>query len=193
MSTEGVMNIQYVYTVWQALNRQEPTVTNIVFDGRTAVVHLTQNLSPTIFPAFVKLQVPSITTLHFRETEQDSGLLKIYRQEDSWTLEGILQSVPLISFWYNHVLRVVMGKLVTTTGDLLDAALQHAHKMSMRGREIQRMGRDLAMENMEKLDEYRANLHDNYLEGVRGWRESYVDELDLVKESHWLENAPATE
>lgn len=55
---------------------------------RTAVVHLTQNLSPSIFPAFVHLQVPSITTLHFRETEQDSGLLKIYRQEDSWTLEG---------------------------------------------------------------------------------------------------------
>ena len=41
-----------------------------------------------MFPAFVKLQVPAITTLHFRETEQDSGLLKIYRQEDSWTLEG---------------------------------------------------------------------------------------------------------
>ncbi|KAG0176902.1 hypothetical protein DFQ28_003388 [Apophysomyces sp. BC1034] len=160
---------------------------------RTAVVHLIQNLSPTIFPAFVKLQVPSITTLHFRETEQDSGLLKIYRQEDSWTLEGILQSVPLISFWYNHVLRVVMGKLVTTTGDLLDAALQHAQKMSMRGREIQRMGRDLATANMEKLDEYRANLHENYLEGVRGWRETYVDELDLVKESHWLEGVPAPE
>ncbi|KAI8099775.1 uncharacterized protein BX664DRAFT_254028 [Halteromyces radiatus] len=176
MSTEGVMNIQYVYTVWQALNRQEPIITNIVFDGNTAVIHLIQNISPRIFPSFIKLQVPSLTTLHFRETEQDSGLLKIYKQEDSWTLEGLIQSVPLISFWYNHVLRVVMGKLVTATGDLLDAALQHAQKMSMRGREIQRLGRDLAIENMEKLDEYRANLHENYLEGVRGWRETYIDD-----------------
>lgn len=69
-----------------------------------------------------------------------------------------------------------MGKLVTATGDLLDAAFQHAQKMSMRGREIQRLGRDLAIENMEKLDEYRANLHENYLEGVRGWRETYIDD-----------------
>ncbi|KAI7866780.1 hypothetical protein BDF14DRAFT_1809947 [Spinellus fusiger] len=190
MSTQGVLNIQYVYTVWQALNRQEPTITNIVFDGQTAVIYLIQNLSPTLFPSFIRLQVPAITTLHFRETEQDSGLLKIYKQEDSWTLEGIIQSVPLISFWYNHVLRVIMGKIVTATGDLLDAALQHAQKMSMRGREIQRLGRDLALENMEKLDEYRANLHDNYIEGVREWRESYMDTTDdtedhcrLVKES----------
>ncbi|ORX50121.1 hypothetical protein DM01DRAFT_1308387 [Hesseltinella vesiculosa] len=180
MSTEGVLNIQYVYTVWQALNREEPKITNIVFDGNTAVVHMIQTLSPRIFPSFVRLHVPSITTLHFRETEQDSGLLKIYRQEDSWTLEGLIQSVPLISFWYNHVLRVMMGKLVTTTGDLLDAAIQHAHKMSLRGREIQRLGRDLAIENMEKLEEYRSNLHENYLEGIRGWRENYIedDELD---------------
>ncbi|KAI8143043.1 hypothetical protein BJV82DRAFT_613263 [Fennellomyces sp. T-0311] len=176
MSTEGINNIQYVYTVWQALNRQAPTIDNIVFDGRTAVIHLTQNFSPSMFPSFVRLQVPAITTLHFRETEQDSGLLKIYRQEDSWTLEGLIQSVPLISFWYNHILRVIMGKLVTATGDLLDAALRHAHKMSMRGREIQRRSRDLAIENMEKLDEYRANLHENYLEGIRGWRENYIEE-----------------
>ncbi|KAI9254463.1 hypothetical protein BDA99DRAFT_518475 [Phascolomyces articulosus] len=179
MSTEGISNIQYVYTVWQALNRTAPTINNIVFDGRTAVIHLTQNLSPSMFPSFVKLQVPAITTLHFRETERDSGLLKIYRQEDSWTLEGLIQSVPLISFWYNHVLRVIMGKLVTATGDLLDAALRHAHKMSMRGREIQRRSRDLAIENMEKLDEYRANLHENYLEGIRGWRENYLIEEDV--------------
>lgn len=84
---------------------------------------------------------------------------------------GLIQSVPLISFWYNHILRVIMGKLVTATGDLLDAALRHAHEMSMRGREIQRRSRDLAIENMEKLEEYRASLQENYLEGIRGWQE----------------------
>ncbi|KAI9310982.1 hypothetical protein BX666DRAFT_2002290 [Dichotomocladium elegans] len=173
MTTEGIDNIQYVYTVWQALNRRPPTVNNIVFDGRTAVVHITQNLSPAMFPSFIQLQVPAIVTLHFRETEIDSGLLKIYRQEDSWTLDGLLQSMPLISFWYNEILRTVMGKLVTATGDLLDAALRHANKISNRGREIQSRSRDLAIENMEKLDEYRANLHENYLEGIRGWRDRY--------------------
>ncbi|KAI8053163.1 uncharacterized protein B0P05DRAFT_561838 [Gilbertella persicaria] len=88
MSTEGVNNIQYVCTIWQTLNRKEPTITNIVFDGKTAVVHLIHNLSPTILPSFVQLQIPAITTLSFRETECDSGLLKIYKQQDSWTLEG---------------------------------------------------------------------------------------------------------
>ncbi|KAI9315518.1 hypothetical protein BX666DRAFT_1860715 [Dichotomocladium elegans] len=174
----GDDKISSVYTVWQALNRQAPIINNIVFDGRTAVIHLTQNFSPCLFPAIVKLQVPAITTLYFRETERDSGLLKIYRQEDSWTLEGLIQSVPLVSFWYNHILRVIMGKIVTATGDLLDAALRHAHRMTMRGREIQLRSRDLAIENMEKLDEYRASLHENYLEGIRDWRETYIDEED---------------
>ncbi|KAI7892420.1 uncharacterized protein EV154DRAFT_505085 [Mucor mucedo] len=172
MSTDGVLNIQYVYTVWQAMNRTEPTINNIVFDGHTAVIHLTQHISPCIFPSFISLQVPAITTLHFKETDPDSGLLKIYSQEDSWTLEGLLQSVPLISFWYDHVLRLIMGKLVTTTGDLLDAALQQAEKMTQRGQDIQRIGRDMAIENMEKLDVYKSDLHENYLKGIRNWRES---------------------
>ncbi|KAI8644032.1 hypothetical protein BD408DRAFT_413953 [Parasitella parasitica] len=183
MSTEGVLNIQYVYTVWQAMNRTEPKINNIVFDGHTAVVHFTQNISPCIFPSFIRLQVPAITTLHFKETDQDNGLLKIYRQEDSWTLEGLIQSVPLISFWYDHVLRLIMGKIVTATGDLLDAAIQQAEKMTVRGQEIQRIGRDLAIENMEKLDEYKSDLHENYLKGIRSWRESCVlEDIDDFSE-----------
>lgn len=69
-----------------------------IYDRHTAVVHLTQNISPCIFPSFIRLQVPAITTLHFKETDQDSGLLKIYRQEDSWTLEGVcLRVIPRIT------------------------------------------------------------------------------------------------
>ncbi|KAI8090549.1 hypothetical protein BDF21DRAFT_357170 [Thamnidium elegans] len=185
MSTEGVMNIQYVYTVWQAMNRTKPDVNNIVFDGHTAVIHLTQNISPSILPSFFQVQVPAITTLHFKETDQDSGLLKIYRQDDSWTLEGLLQSVPLISFWYDHVLRLIMGKIVTTTGDLLDAALQQAEKMTQRGQDIQIIGRNLAIENMEKLDEYKTDLHENYLKGIRNWRESCTLEQD---NNHMINN-----
>jgi hypothetical protein len=35
------------------------------------------------------MKVPAMITLHFKETEADSGLLKIYKEEDSWTLEGL--------------------------------------------------------------------------------------------------------
>lgn len=152
MSTEGVANIQNVYTVWKSLNREEPTITNIVFDGKTAVVHLTQNLCPSIFP-FVRMKVPAMVTLHFKETEADSGLLKIYREEDSWTLEGLISSVPLISYWYDNVVRVIMGKLFITAGDVIHSAVIQAQKMSLHGKEIQRLGQQLAQ---EKLDEYRA-------------------------------------
>ncbi|KAI8973876.1 hypothetical protein BDB01DRAFT_807939 [Pilobolus umbonatus] len=175
MSTIGVNNIQYIYTVWQTLNRIEPKITNIVFNGQTAVIHLIHNISPTILPSFAKLEVPAITTLHFKETEYDSGLLKIYRQEDSWTLEGIIQSIPLLSFWYTYVLRVVMGKLLSTTGDILDSAASHAQKMSMRSREIQQFGHEVAIENMERLDEYRSDLKDRYLEGLRNWGDCYLE------------------
>ncbi|KAI7874045.1 hypothetical protein K492DRAFT_169684 [Lichtheimia hyalospora FSU 10163] len=165
-----------VYTLCQAFNRQSPTIENIVFDRQTAVVRLTHHLSPCILPSFLKLRIPVVTTLHFRETEPDSGLLKIYHQEDSWTLEGILQSLPLISFWYTNIFRVVMGLLMTTLGDLLDSALGHAHKMSARGREIHRQSYDLTR---ERLDEYRVNLHENYLDRIRHWRQEYTHDDSL--------------
>ncbi|CAO3656940.1 unnamed protein product [Mucor fragilis] len=153
MSTDGADNIQYMYTVWQAMNRKEPTITNIVFDGHTAVIHLIHNLTPRVFPSFVQLQVPAITTLYFRETECDSGLLKIYRQEDSWTLEGLIQSVPLVSFWYNHVLRVVMGKLLTTTGDIINSAIQQAHKISKQQQHRHRMKQHWQEQAMDAAEE----------------------------------------
>lgn len=76
-----------------------------------------------------------------------------------------------------------MGKLVTTTGDLLDAALQQAEKMTQRGQDIQRIGRDLAIENMEKLDVYKSDLHENYLKGIRNWRESCtLDDQQVMRD-----------
>lgn len=71
-----------------------------------------------------------------------------------------------------------MGKIVSTTGDLLDAAIQQAEKMAQRGQEIQRIGRDMAIENMERIDEYKSDLHDNYLTGVKNWRDSLQQEVD---------------
>lgn len=49
-----------------------------------------------------------------------------------------------------------MGKLMTTTGDIFESAVNHANKMTIQGRDIQMLGHHLAIENMEKLDEYTA-------------------------------------
>jgi hypothetical protein len=82
-----------------------------------------------------------------------------------------------------------MGKLVTTTGDLLDAAIQQAEKMTLRGQEIQQFGRDLAVENMEKLEEYRTDLHENYFKGIRQWRETCT--LDGSEDSGFQPKEPS--
>ncbi|EIE89481.1 hypothetical protein RO3G_14192 [Rhizopus delemar RA 99-880] len=67
-----------------------------------------------------------------------------------------------------------MGKIVTATGDLLDAAIQQAEKMTLRGQQIQRIGRELAIENIEKLDEYKSELHENYIKGIQQWRRDHI-------------------
>lgn len=68
----------------------------------------------------------------------------------------------------------MMGKIVTATGDLLDAAIQQAEKMTLRGQQIQRIGRELAIENIEKLDEYKSELHENYIKGIQQWRRDHI-------------------
>lgn len=73
-----------------------------------------------------------------------------------------------------------MGKLMTTTGDILDSAVNHAQKMSMQSKEIQQIGHDLAIENLEKLDEYRSDLRVNYLEGIKNWQECYNEQDDYT-------------
>lgn len=69
--------------------------------GRTAIISLVQNLRPRLFP-LIHLQIPATTTLLF----QDSPIgPMIYSQQDSWTLEGIVQSMPLLGWWYDNVVR----------------------------------------------------------------------------------------
>ncbi|KAI9311734.1 hypothetical protein BX666DRAFT_1881596 [Dichotomocladium elegans] len=116
LATHGLESISNICSIYQNINRQEPTITNIVFDGRTAVVHYIQNVCPTVVPSRYTIHVPAITTLYFKEHD---GLTKIYRQEDSWTMEGLLLSIPTASFWYTRVLRVAFGKLASFAGDAL--------------------------------------------------------------------------
>ena len=58
----------------------------IFFYSRTAVIHYVQNICPAVLPTRrYTLKIPAITTLYFKERD---GLIKIYKQQDSWTLEG---------------------------------------------------------------------------------------------------------
>jgi hypothetical protein len=60
--------------------------------------------------------------------------------------------------------------------------------MSMQSREIQQIGHELAIENLEKLDEYRSDLKINYLQGIESWKECYPNE----EEEDDMDYAPLT-
>ncbi|KAG0329098.1 hypothetical protein BGZ99_003482 [Dissophora globulifera] len=135
LTVEGRHNIRKVFRVWTSLNKDEPDVTNIVFDGHTAIISLVQNLRPRVFP-LLHLQVPATTTLHFRD--EPEGLM-IYRHQDSWTLEGIVQSMPLLGWWYDHVVRNVLGSVLTSAGGFLHTANQTTGYLQFRAEEVQQI------------------------------------------------------
>ncbi|KAI8145479.1 hypothetical protein BJV82DRAFT_603820 [Fennellomyces sp. T-0311] len=126
LATSGIYNIRHVLLLWKALNKYPPTVTNVCFNGQTCVAYLKQNLCPRLFP-FVQLELPVIVTLNFRETDVDSGLLKIEKHKESWTLEGLVQAVPLLSYWYDNVVRVLMGRVISSTGEVIYSAAETMH------------------------------------------------------------------
>ncbi|KAG2228292.1 hypothetical protein INT45_011084 [Circinella minor] len=129
LATDGVYNIRHVLLLWKALNKYPPTVKNVCFNGQTCVVYLTQKLCPRLFP-FVQLELPVIATLNFQETDVDSGLLKINHHQESWTLEGLLQAVPVLSYWYDNVVRVLMGKMISSTGEVVYSATERMHLLA---------------------------------------------------------------
>lgn len=126
LTTQGTPNIRRVFRVWSSLNALEPTIVeSYVLDGQTAVVHSIQNFNPRIFP-FLHLKVPAITTLKYRYNP-DRGI-EIYSQQDNWTLEGLIQSVPMVNWWYQNIVRVLLGKLFTGADSFIQTAnLTTAH------------------------------------------------------------------
>ncbi|CAG8441751.1 3778_t:CDS:2 [Funneliformis mosseae] len=123
LTVDGTHNIRKVFRVWTTFNQQEPEFKikeDVVFDGVTAVISVKQHLRPSIFP-LIHFAVPAITTLRFRQ--ESDKLLYIYRQEDNWTLEGLIQSVPLVNWFYENLIRkLVVGRLIIGTGSLISSA-----------------------------------------------------------------------
>lgn len=69
---------------------------------------------------------------------------------------------------------------MTTTGDILDSAVNHAHKMSMQSRDIQMLGHHLAIENMEKLDEYAPSSNK-----VNYWQQQQLQEVYMPEQEDY--------
>ncbi|KAG0370762.1 hypothetical protein BGZ54_004263 [Gamsiella multidivaricata] len=149
LTVEGRYNIRKVFRVWTSLNKDEPEVTNIVFDGHTAIISLVQNLRPRVFP-LLHLQVPATTTLHFRDTPH--GLM-IYSHQDSWTLEGIVQSMPLLGWWYDHVVRNVLGSVLTSAGGFLHTANQTSGYLQFRAEEVQKLSTEIIEKSSAEIQQ----------------------------------------
>ncbi|KAI9273183.1 hypothetical protein EDC94DRAFT_185705 [Helicostylum pulchrum] len=142
LRTSGVHNIKHTLLVWKALNKEAPTINNICFNGKTCVVFLTQTLCPRMFP-LIRIPLPVMVVLEFKETDKDSGLLKIETHEENWTIEGILKAIPFVSFWYDHVIRTMVGKLLATTGEAVFTATETASLLVLRSKEIEESRRKL--------------------------------------------------
>ncbi|KAG0348177.1 hypothetical protein BG004_005833 [Podila humilis] len=124
LAIEGRYNIRKVFRVWTSLNKDEPEVTNIVFE---------------LFP-LIHLQVPATTTLLFKDTP--AGPM-ICSQQDSWTLEGIVQSMPLLGWWYDHVVRNILGAVLTSAGGFLHTANQTTGYLQFRAEEVQKLSNEI--------------------------------------------------
>ncbi|KAG0055920.1 hypothetical protein BGZ83_007043 [Gryganskiella cystojenkinii] len=147
LTVEGRYNIRKVFRVWTSLNKDEPEVTNIVFDGHTAIISLVQNLRPRVFP-LLHLQVPATTTLHFKETPEGP---MIYSHQDSWTLEGIVQSMPLLGWWYDHVVRNVLGSVLTSAGGFLHTANQTTGYLQFRAEEVTKLSNSIIEQSSQEI------------------------------------------
>ncbi|KAI9277817.1 hypothetical protein BY458DRAFT_504148 [Sporodiniella umbellata] len=142
LKSQGIHNIKHIFLVWKTFNKLPPTINNICFNGKTCVVFLKQNLCPRFFP-YVHVELPVTVVLEFKETDKDSGLIKIDAHDEHWTIEGIINSIPIISFWYDRIIRTMMGRLLTATGEAVYTATETASLLVKRSKEIEEAKRKL--------------------------------------------------
>ncbi|KAG9298750.1 hypothetical protein G9A89_012818 [Geosiphon pyriformis] len=152
LTIEGSHNIRQVYRVWTSLNSLKPEIVeSYLLDDKTAIVHTIQNFRPRMLP-FIHLKVPGITTLRFNRTTDND--IEIYHQEDTWTLDGLIQSIPPLYWWYEHVVRVVMGKLFTSAGSFLQTANQTTLRLTSNVSEIRLLSSEVIAPYSEQATKF---------------------------------------
>ncbi|KAF8972384.1 hypothetical protein BGZ46_010125 [Entomortierella lignicola] len=77
----------------------------------------------------------------------------IYSHQDSWTLEGIVQSMPLLGWWYDHVARNVLGAVLTSAGGFLHTANQTTGYLQFRAEEVQKMSTDIIEKSSAEIQQ----------------------------------------
>ncbi|CAG8542803.1 15815_t:CDS:2 [Funneliformis caledonium] len=172
LNVQGKRNIRKVFQVWTLLNKQQPEVTNtrdLVWNDNTAIINVTQHLRPRIFP-FLHFAVPSVTILRFRE--EDDGFFYIYKQEDNWTLEGLINSVPLINWWYENVVRVYVGHMVTSVGSFLATANQATSRLTIAANDIRQHSGEAMSQGQDRALQYGHDLANNVSSVISKTKES---------------------
>ncbi|CAG8789506.1 13503_t:CDS:2, partial [Gigaspora rosea] len=143
LNVEGTINIRKVFRVWTSLNCRQPD-----FDQNSIV--------------------PSVTILRFKK--HDDGLLYIEKQEDNWTLEGLIKSVPLINWWYDRVVRVVVGNLMAHAGSFLATANRATTQLRDNSQSAIAQGQNTAKEYLgpikDKAQSYLTPAQDFLHDGI---------------------------
>ncbi|KAL9543791.1 hypothetical protein PS6_009098 [Mucor atramentarius] len=89
--------------------------------------------------------------LEFKETDKDSGLLKIETHQEQWTIEGEeeLVAMSLVLNYYKQqfhlyrFVRTMIGKLLSATGEAVYTATETASLLVLRSKEIEEAKRRL--------------------------------------------------
>ncbi|CEP08675.1 hypothetical protein [Parasitella parasitica] len=115
---------------------------------RTEGVHNIKQMFP-----WIKVPLPVTVVLEFKETDKDSGLLKIDMHQEHWTVEAILKAIPFVSFWYDHVVRTMVGKLLSATGEAVYTATETASLLVSRSKEIEEAKKRLESGEYTTIDE----------------------------------------
>src|SRR6478735_7433619 len=80
--------------------------------------------------------------------------------------------MPIMSFWYNHVLRVIAGKILVSTGDIFESALVYAQSITLQSQKIQMLTSGSEIKRSDSDSRY------DYILRSKEWKECYIYEED---------------
>ncbi|KAF9383575.1 hypothetical protein CPC16_008870 [Podila verticillata] len=155
-------NMEFIWWIANRLTSYDEEMHKEILDdfftadatGHTAIISLVQNMRPRLFP-LIHLQIPATTTLLF----QDSAIgPMIYSQQDSWTLEGIVQSMPLLGWWYDNVVRNLLGAVFTSAGGFLHTANQTTGYLQFRAEEVQKLSTEIIEKSSAEIQQRSRDM-----------------------------------
>lgn len=71
-----------------------------------------------------------------------------------------MKAIPFVSFWYDHVVRTMIGKILSATGEAVYTATETASLLVLRSKEIEEARRKLETSSTAYNDKYNT-YHDD--------------------------------